>query len=138
MNPQKHLGLLPGIVLFFFTMTIVPCCTEQPKKTYAPTFESLAMHPTPQWFSDARFGIFIHWGPYAVPAFHEWYVEMMSPRSTWGQTPAGPPYTAAQGDLTDSVFQRETRGIGGEANAYHRKNYGVDFEYDSFIPMFKA
>ncbi|MCX6227163.1 MAG: alpha-L-fucosidase [Bacteroidia bacterium] len=138
MNPQKHLGLLPGVVLFFFAMTIVPGCKEQPKKTYEPTFESLDTHSAPMWFRDARFGIFIHWGVYAVPAFHEWYVELMSPRSTWGQTPGGPPYTAAQGDLTDSVFRLETQGSGGVANKYHRENYGVDFEYDSFIPMFKA
>lgn len=138
MNLQKQLGLLPGVVLFLVAMTFVTGCKEQQKKTYEPTFESLDSHPTPLWFRDARFGIFIHWGVYAVPAFHEWYVEFMSPRSTWGQTPGGPPYTAAQGDLTDRVFQQETNGIRGEANKYHRENYGVEFEYDQFIPMFKA
>ncbi len=138
MNLQKPLGLLPWIVMFLAAMALIPGCREQPRKTYEPTFESLDSHPVPQWFRDARFGIFIHWGVYSVPAFHEWFVEMMSPRSTWGQTPGGPPYTAAQGDLPDSVFQAETRGSRGQANQYQRENYGVDFEYDQFIPMFKA
>lgn len=138
MNLKKQLGFLPAVALIFVAMTMAPGCKEQPKKTYEPTFESLATHRAPQWFSDARFGIFIHWGPYAVPAFHEWYLEFMSPKSTWGKTPGGPPYTAAQGDIPDSVFRQETRGILGDANKYHRDNYGVDFEYDQFIPMFRA
>jgi alpha-L-fucosidase len=125
-------------LIFFIVLIIVTGCKEEVKKTYEPTFESLAGHPTPTWFTDAKFGIFIHWGVYSVPAIQEWYVEMMSPRSTWGQRPGGPPYTAAQGDLPDSVFKLETSGSRGEANKYHRENYGVDFEYDDFIPMFKA
>ena len=37
--------------------------------TYEPKWESLDSRPTPQWWADAKFGIFIHWGPYAVPAY---------------------------------------------------------------------
>ena len=36
---------------------------------YEPKWESLDKRPVPQWWTDAKFGIFIHWGPYAVPAF---------------------------------------------------------------------
>lgn len=48
-------------------------------QTYQPTWESLDKRPVPQWFNDGKFGIFIHWGVYAVPAFTtkggyaEWY-----------------------------------------------------------------
>ena len=48
-------------------------------QTYEPTWESLDSRPVPQWYRDAKFGIFIHWGVYAVPAFAakgeyaEWY-----------------------------------------------------------------
>ncbi|MEK8142713.1 alpha-L-fucosidase [Streptomyces sp. M10(2022)] len=38
-------------------------------KDYEPTVESLNSHPTPQWFNDDKFGIFIHWGAYSVPAW---------------------------------------------------------------------
>jgi alpha-L-fucosidase len=43
---------------------------------YRPTWHSLRTHPTPQWFRDAKFGIYTHWGIYAVPAFGKnvsWY-----------------------------------------------------------------
>jgi len=42
---------------------------------YAATFESLAQaNPAPEWFRDAKFGIYLHWGVYSVPAFgSEWY-----------------------------------------------------------------
>ena len=37
--------------------------------TYQPTRDSLRTHPVPQWFEDAKLGIFIHWGLFSVPAF---------------------------------------------------------------------
>jgi alpha-L-fucosidase len=44
-----------------------------------PTWESLqANYRVPQWFVDAKFGLFMHWGLYAVPAYHnEWYEKHM-------------------------------------------------------------
>jgi alpha-L-fucosidase len=48
-------------------------------QTYQPTWESLDTRPVPQWFKDSKFGIFIHWGVYSVPAYSskgnysEWY-----------------------------------------------------------------
>ena len=36
---------------------------------YSPDWESLAGHPCADWFKDAKFGIFVHWGPYSVPAY---------------------------------------------------------------------
>jgi alpha-L-fucosidase len=36
---------------------------------YRDTWESLAGHETPKWFRDAKFGIFIHFGVFSVPAF---------------------------------------------------------------------
>ena len=49
-------------------------------KDYEPNWESLDSRPTPQWYKDAKFGIFIHWGLYSVPAwgpkgsYAEWYL----------------------------------------------------------------
>src|ERR1051326_5368511 len=48
-------------------------------QNYQPTWESLDSRPVPQWYRDAKFGIFIHWGVYSVPGFckkgnyAEWY-----------------------------------------------------------------
>ena len=47
---------------------------------YQPVWESLDTRPLPEWFNEAKFGIFIVWGPYSVPAwvpdgYAEWYGE---------------------------------------------------------------
>lgn len=49
------------------------------KEVFQPTWESLKEnYQTPEWFNQAKFGIFIHWGLYAVPAYHnEWYSRHM-------------------------------------------------------------
>lgn len=61
---------------------------------YSDDWDSLSRHALPGWFRDAKFGIFIHWGVYSVPAFgSEWYSRNMyiqgSPEyehhiNTWG------------------------------------------------------
>jgi alpha-L-fucosidase len=41
---------------------------------YEPTWESLDTRPLPQWYADAKIGIFIHWGVFSVPSFgSEWF-----------------------------------------------------------------
>lgn len=102
---------------------------------YQPTTESLRRHKAPQWFEDAKFGIFIHWGPYAVPAFHEWYVDFISPKASFGFLLGGPPYTATRGALPEALFQANVRE---EAVKYHLDHWGPNFAYDDFIPMFRA
>ncbi|HEY1709327.1 MAG TPA: alpha-L-fucosidase [Rhizomicrobium sp.] len=37
--------------------------------SFAPTLDSLNTHPVPEWFEDAKFGIFIHWGLFSIPGF---------------------------------------------------------------------
>ena len=45
---------------------------------YKDQWDSLSKHPVPQWFKKAKFGVFIHWGIYSVPAFgDEWYARKM-------------------------------------------------------------
>ena len=39
------------------------------KGPYADTWESLSQYRTPEWYMKLKFGIFIHWGVYSVPAF---------------------------------------------------------------------
>jgi len=71
---------------------------------------SLQKFQVPEWFRDAKFGIFIHWGVYSVPAFaNEWY-------------------------------SRNMYVPGNAAYEYHRKTYGPQstFGYKDFIPQFRA
>ena len=60
-----------------FSLMIVSC-QEQPPK-YSADWESLRqVNPVPEWFKDAKFGIYFHWGVYSVPAFaNEWYPRNM-------------------------------------------------------------
>ena len=81
---------------------------------FKPNWDSLATYQIPEWYKDAKFGIFIHWGVYSVPAFNgEWY----------------PRWMYAKGDAK-----------GNEYYQHHLETYGpVDqFGYKDFIPMFKA
>jgi hypothetical protein len=66
--------------ILFFSLLISTASIAQ---TYEPTWESLDKRPVPTWFTDAKFGIFIHWGAYAVPAYTtkgsyaEWYQQSL-------------------------------------------------------------
>ena len=59
-----------------------------PAQTYRPDWESLDKRPTPQWFKDSKFGIFIHWGVYSVPGwsskgnYAEWYQQGLQTTDT--------------------------------------------------------
>ena len=45
---------------------------------YRPDWATLIHYQQPQWYKDAKFGIFIHWGVYSVPAAeNEWYPRNM-------------------------------------------------------------
>ena len=44
---------------------------------FEPTFESLRQYTAPEWFRDAKFGIWSHWGPQSVPMFGDWYARNM-------------------------------------------------------------
>ena len=66
--------------LFLFIIGISGKISAQTQKQeYQPSFESLdKANPVPEWFRDAKFGIYFHWGVYSVPAFgNEWYPRNM-------------------------------------------------------------
>lgn len=46
-------------------------------KKFEPTWESLQTYDYPDWFRDAKFGIWAHWGPQAVPEVGDWYARHM-------------------------------------------------------------
>lgn len=80
------------------------------KGPFQADWDSLSAIRTPDWFRDAKFGVFIHWGVYSVPGFaNEWYSRNMYVK-------------------------------GNAAYTYHRNVYGPQskFGYKDFIPQFKA
>ena len=69
---------------------------------FQPTVESLKTYQTPDWFRDAKFGIWAHWGPQAVPRQGDWYARFM-------YVPGHPHYDASPQDLRPSVRSSATR-----------------------------
>ena len=104
--------LLIVLSLFFTCMGTMQAQSPQTKQ-YEATWESLQARPYPQWFKDAKLGIFIHWGLYSVPAYGgkesygEWYLRGLQ--------------------VKDSL-----------RTAFMKNNYGKDFTYRDFAPLFKA
>ncbi|GHU70537.1 alpha-L-fucosidase [Bacteroidia bacterium] len=112
-----------AIILFFLCFAVSCKNNEKPAinidsvasskgtEVFQSDWDNLAEnYQFPEWFCDAKFGIFIHWGVYAVPAFgNEWY-----PRNMYRKD--SPEYK------------------------HHLETYGehTKFGYKDFIPMFKA
>ncbi|XP_055911229.1 putative alpha-L-fucosidase [Eupeodes corollae] len=49
-------------------------CDNKIRQKYEPNWKSLDKRPLPQWYDDAKVGIFLHWGVYSVPSYgSEWF-----------------------------------------------------------------
>lgn len=75
---------------------------------YTPDWDSLDSRPLPKWYDDAKFGIFMHWGVYAVPSHSEWF--------WWNWM--------GEGEAAVVEFMRQ--------------NYKPGFQYADFAPQFTA
>lgn len=61
-----------------FARNIVPRIPSvNSKLSFEPTWESLAQYQTPDWYRDAKFGIWAHWGPQCEPGYGDWYAKGM-------------------------------------------------------------
>ncbi|RPJ85950.1 MAG: hypothetical protein EHM18_08725, partial [Acidobacteria bacterium] len=61
---------LHRLILFSLAIACIVTIVGFPADVrYAPNWESLDKRPAPEWFLDAKFGIFIHWGVYSVPSW---------------------------------------------------------------------
>ena len=67
------------LLLLVFAGITIRLLGQTQKPVYQPGFASLEKsNPVPEWFKDAKFGIYFHWGVYSVPAFsNEWYPRSM-------------------------------------------------------------
>jgi alpha-L-fucosidase len=101
-------------ILMLAALAAAPVCRAADTH-YQPDWKSLDQRPTPEWFLDAKFGVFMHWGVYSVPAwgkvgeYAEWYwnhIDDRKPDNLWWQ--------------------------------FHKKTYGATFDYKDFAPRFKA
>jgi alpha-L-fucosidase len=98
---------------------------------YEATWESVRTHGVPEWYDDAKLGVFLHWGLYSVP----------------GWAPQGP-------DIQELLIRRGPRRMlrhnpyaewylnsmqipGGPTQRHHRRVYGADFPYEGFVAAFE-
>ena len=101
------------VVLCIFLIAMCPYAwAEGP---YAPTWESLSKHSDPEWFKNAKFGIYTHWGPVTVGSENA-----ERGRVQW--------YGMGMYQPDDAAFQ------------FHRETFGDqnEFGYKDVVPLFKA
>jgi alpha-L-fucosidase len=85
---------------------------------YQPTWESIDQRPSPAWYTDSKFGIFIHWGVYSVPAY--------APVNSKGET------------MYAEWYWNSLNKANSSTRKFHDRNYGANFPYADFAPMFRA
>ena len=106
MNVRKYLCL---VLMCGFSIYLKAQC-ESYKMNWDSISEKYHYNREPEWLKDAKFGIYLHWGVYSVPAYsYEWY-----PRHMFMET------------------RKEYQ--------YHKEHYGDPkyFGYDKLVPLFKA
>ncbi|MFC1529399.1 alpha-L-fucosidase [Gemmatimonadota bacterium] len=112
MISRRQLAAWLGLL---FLLISRPAVAQQ----YEATWESLDSRPIPAWFNEAKFGIFIHWGVYSVPAYRPLSDRLYASYAEW--------YYAR-------VLDDHENG----GHEFHVANYGEDFEYRDFAPLFRA
>ncbi|HET6557050.1 MAG TPA: alpha-L-fucosidase [Prolixibacteraceae bacterium] len=112
-NIQQFIGL------FLLALAVSSQLSAQ---KFEPTLESFKQYQYPEWFRDAKFGIWSHWGPQAVPRQGDWYAKKMYMNQSWDWS---------KNSLSDKPDEHYT---------YHVANYGhpSKFGYKDIIPLWKA
>ncbi|MCR1871770.1 alpha-L-fucosidase [Mammaliicoccus lentus] len=92
---------------------------ELNESKFEPNWESLDSREMPKWFQKAKFGIFIHWGVYSVPAWRKINEKRFASYAEWY-------YASVYGEYENND------------DNFHEKNYGESFEYRDFAKNFNA
>lgn len=96
--------------------------------TYAPTWDSLDQRPVASWWCDAKFGVYVHWTLASVPGWGKhgsfYWPNLLKSRQMESSGPR-----PAKNDIEDEYV-----GLW----EFHVRNFGRDFKYQDFAPMFRA
>jgi alpha-L-fucosidase len=122
--------LVPALCLATLLALAVCACEDALTPEQEEIIDALNQREIPPWFDESKFGIFIHWGPYAIPAF-----------------------APIEGTINDALvnhfddFTLHTPYVEWYWNAlqfedsatyaYHAANYGSDYSYDNFGSIFR-
>ncbi|MGA3245230.1 MAG: alpha-L-fucosidase [Bacteroidota bacterium] len=112
---------------------------QSQRPDFLPSFASLEKsNPAPEWFKDAKFGIYFHWGVYTVPAFgNEWY-----PRSMYIKgSPENKHHTEVYGDASEWPYSNFFTGAKDKQGrlvqfAPRLKSEGGKFDPDEWAQLF--
>lgn len=108
MRELKSEGWAVGTALLLLLL-LVPAAQAVAQRRYTADWQSLDSRPLPRWFDEAKFGVFVHWGVFSVPAWgSEWF---------WWHW---------KGER-NPAYER-----------FMRKNYPPGFSYADFGPQFTA
>lgn len=102
------------IFIFISCLSLFSAAAQQ----FEPNWASLNTRKMPEWFQQDKFGIFIHWGLYAVPAYA--------------------PVIPNSGDSYAEWYWYRIQEKNKNFLPFHQKQYGENFSYPQFEPQFKA
>ncbi len=97
---------------------------------YEGTWDSVGTHRVPDWFDDAKLGVFLHWGLYSVPGW--------APRVPDIQemlVKAGPKRMLRENPYAE-WYLNSMRIKGSPTARHHAEVYGDDYPYDNFVRTF--
>ncbi len=110
--------------IFFILVFFLTGLFQGYSQSYQPNWESIDSRPVPSWFEDARFGIFIHWGLYSVPAY----------------SPAERDSVGIYDRYAEHYWRRWVEPTSSQEyfKRFHNRVYGFSFAYQDFVKGFKA
>src|SRR5665647_2925138 len=119
---QIRIAGLICIVIASLSISVSAQPKSKAEGPFKPTDESFKQYKYPEWFRDAKFGIWAHWGPQAVPRQGDWYAKKMYMNQSW--------------DWSKNTFSDKP----DEDYTYHVAYYGhpSKFGYKDIIPLWKA
>src|SRR5690606_12041536 len=98
-------------------LLIFACLQAHPQR-YQSNWKSLENRSLPRWFQQEKFGIFIHWGVYSVPAYA--------------------PIVKNSGESYAEWYWTRMKTKGGLTKAFHEANYGAETSYFDLEQGFRA
>ncbi len=127
MSKRMGWALAGAVALAVMGLLLVAITAKgQAPKKYEATIESLNQHPLPEWYNDAKLGIFIHWGLYSVPG----WAPLSHPEHDFANVDyiKNNPYA--------EWYYNTMRIPGSPTQKYHAEHYGADYNYYNFTEAF--
>ncbi|MGV0990725.1 MAG: alpha-L-fucosidase [Mycobacterium sp.] len=97
---------------------------------YQPTWDSVATHPLPDWYDDAKLGVFLHWGLYSVPGWAPQVPDIQELLKDKG------PAEMLRDNPYAEWYLNSSRIEGSPTWQHQRDTYGPEATYDDFVPVF--